>query len=288
MGLVLVAYFLGTQVALVTNYPEPRLAWMAGDFLAHATMLHGLIPAFDLMGGNPVFWSLAREEYLYLLYFPLLFAVHRWGLLRCLAGVFVVSILSQLVILPVIVAHPQWDHVLYRSVPVLWIQWCLGMLAAEAYFGRLKLPWWLCTWWVFLGTVFLAFSVSSYCPPIYPALWGVVFFLPSAHGVRREQIGRCYWRWPVNCLANVGLMSYSLYLVHRPVLGVVRQLLGPRSQTADPCQLLVNALLMALLSCNDGASLYSLKVGSLPGKMMQVKAQIGITPVESFSRPIWV
>jgi peptidoglycan/LPS O-acetylase OafA/YrhL len=122
------------------------------------------------------------------------------------------------------------------------------MLAAEAYCGRLRLPQWLCVWWAALGTVFLAFFVSWYCPLFGPTFWGFVFFLTIHYCVQREQVGRCPWRGPANCLAHVGLMSYSLYLVHSPVIGVVRQLLGPRSQTSDPCELLVNALLMAVLS----------------------------------------
>src|SRR5690606_30666061 len=77
MLLVLGALILNPSVPLVQAYPEPRLSWIGLDFMAHLTMLHGLHPVFDRAGGNPVFWTLAREEYLYLLYFPLLLAFRR-------------------------------------------------------------------------------------------------------------------------------------------------------------------------------------------------------------------
>ena len=109
MALVYVGYLLGRDAHLVTDYPEPRLAWMAGDFVAHASMLHGLIPIFDTKGGNPAFWTLAREEYLYLLYFPLLFAARVGGLLRWIIAIGMLSVISQLAMIPVVEAHPHWS-----------------------------------------------------------------------------------------------------------------------------------------------------------------------------------
>ena len=64
MGLVVVMLLTGSGEEIVRSYPEPRARWIAWDFAAHATMLHGLHPFFDRAGGNPEFWTLAREEYI--------------------------------------------------------------------------------------------------------------------------------------------------------------------------------------------------------------------------------
>jgi peptidoglycan/LPS O-acetylase OafA/YrhL len=57
-------------------------------------MLHGVIPQFDHMGGNPPFWSLAREEYYYALYLPLL-VLARKNLWAAVSLAFVISGLAS-------------------------------------------------------------------------------------------------------------------------------------------------------------------------------------------------
>jgi peptidoglycan/LPS O-acetylase OafA/YrhL len=138
---VLAGYFLHMRGA-TANYPDPKLRWMGFDFLAHIFMLHGVIPRFDMGAGNPPFWTLAREEYLYLLYFFVFAWRKRLGIYPALALVLFCGLAFYAASLPFV--HPGSEGWLVTSTSaiVLWIQWCLGMLAVEAYYGVVKLPGW--------------------------------------------------------------------------------------------------------------------------------------------------
>src|SRR5260221_12858434 len=151
MGLVALAYILGKEVPLVSLYPEPRPRWMVLDFLSHLVMLHGVHPLFDKAGGNPPFWTLAREEYFYIMYFGLLLCRRYVGLLISFSMVVITGILFPLLMSAFLSQDSEWWSVINTSAIVLWVQWCLGMVAVEAYYGLIKLPKWCRSGWMIWG-----------------------------------------------------------------------------------------------------------------------------------------
>jgi peptidoglycan/LPS O-acetylase OafA/YrhL len=231
MALVAGAYFAGANVALVNAYPDPKGQWMLGDFFAHLFMLHGLHPVFDLAGGNGVYWTLAREEYFYIMYWGLLVARLRWGVNKSLLGVALIGLAFPLLMGLVVQSDSIWWPTITTSAIVLWIQWCLGMAAVEAYYGLIKLP--RCCYWGWLVPVWIALALLAehYVPLIEPILWGVAFFTLLNFCVRLESLKR----WPnyalMRWLAKVGIFSYSLYLIHNPVRGLLKRALGPIAVT---------------------------------------------------------
>src|SRR5215831_1484464 len=108
MLLVLAAYFLHKDFPILTLYPNPRLRWIGIDFIFHVTMLHGLHPILDRAGGNPVYWTLAREEYFYLMYFGLLAWRRRWGMLSSLVMVFVTGLIFSVAGPLVLSVNSRW------------------------------------------------------------------------------------------------------------------------------------------------------------------------------------
>ncbi len=258
MALVLVAYRIRANVPLVTCYPEPRLKWIATDFFAHLGMLHGLHPIFDKAGGNPPFWTLAREEYFYLMYFALLAWRRAFGLVRSLGFVFLLGLAYPRAMLLVLPADSPWWSVVNSSAIGLWIQWCLGMVAVEAYYGIVELPRWCSTLW--LAPIWAGSAVCSAdrAPALSPLLWGMTFFTLLNACVERERANR----WPrgraVRWLSQVGVFSYSLYLVHNPVRAVAKRLLGQIAETSDPVLFLINASLMALTGYFAGKLFFAL------------------------------
>jgi peptidoglycan/LPS O-acetylase OafA/YrhL len=246
MGLVLAAYLLKRNVPLVQLYPEPKLQWMGLDFLAHAFMLHGLHPTFDKAGGNPPFWTLAREEYFYLLYAGLLAWRCRLGVWSSMAAVLLLGWIFPVSLRPFLPADSEWWNVVTSSAFVLWFQWCLGMLAVEAYYGVVHLPRW-CSWG---SMVFVWGVVAMWCDRNYlwlsPATWGLTFFTLLNYCVLLEKTGR----WPTQrfmmWLSNVGIFSYSLYLVHNPVRAVLKRFLGPLAATSNPVLYLVATFIICL------------------------------------------
>jgi peptidoglycan/LPS O-acetylase OafA/YrhL len=197
---------------------------MAMDFVAHLLMLHGLHPVFDEGGGNGVYWTLAREEYFYLMYFGLMMVRRRWGAVSAVASTLAVGLafppLMQLVLSP---ASPYWG-VVSSSALVLWVQWALGMLAAEAYVGIIRVPRVFSTGWTIPLWAGAAYAGDHFRSPLAPLLWGLVFFTALNACVAAETGGRWSSDRFTTWLAGVGVFSYSLYLVHNPVRMVVNQL----------------------------------------------------------------
>jgi peptidoglycan/LPS O-acetylase OafA/YrhL len=250
MGLVVTAYLLHKSVPLVTIYPEPKLKWMLADFIVHTFMLHGFHPFFDKAGGNPPFWTLAREEYFYALYFVLLVGLQKIGakasvFLVLLLGFFFPSLMSF-----VVPSQSPWWDTIASSALALWIQWCLGMLAVEAYFELATLPQWCYSPMALLAWLLLAYSVGREFSFFAPALWGMVFFTLLNYCVRLEKENK----WPsknrlVAWVTGVGAFSYSLYLVHNQVRAVLKQLLGRLAITERPIVYLWITLLFTVAAC---------------------------------------
>jgi peptidoglycan/LPS O-acetylase OafA/YrhL len=245
MGLVLLAYGLGKPVPLVTLYPEPRLPWIGADFLAHALMLHGFHPLFDKAGGNPPFWTLAREEYFYIMYFGLLLCRRYLGLLKSFTLVVLAGILFQGLASFFLAQDSQWHSVVNTSAIVLWVQWCFGMVAVEAYYGLLKLPGWCKSGWMIWVWMIAAKFSDHYFDLLSPFLWGLGFFTMLNFFIEREKTGTMANRLWVRWLSGVGVFSYSLYLIHNPVRAVVKQLLQPLLHSDS---LLVFLLITALIT----------------------------------------
>jgi len=207
--------------AAILDYPEPRLGYVGLDFLAHATMLHGLVPLFDRMGGDPPFWSLAREEYYYALYLPLLLLCRRRGF-SFVGGAITLSVLASWIL------YSTGQTVLKSALfsIAMWSQWLLGMIAVEAYCGRIRLPRLLTQKTLVPVWGVLGLLAERFAPPLAVLLFGLCFFQMLNWAVTLEKSGR----WPQNrllvWLSGVGVFSYSLYLVHNPLVGLISRGLG--------------------------------------------------------------
>lgn len=225
MLVILASLLTGFQFKQATNYPEPRLAWWGIDYVAHALMLHGLSARLDSAGGNGAFWTLAREEYFYLMYFLLLAWRRRWGTVKTVAlsvalGIAVPYLAAWA--LRVLAGGASWWELLWYPVNAtnsaikLWMQWTLGFLAIEAYFGLVTLPRWCYWFWLCPVGLLLAYLIPHTLA--HTLCTGFASFVLINWCVSREQAGR-WGRGPLlRWLARVGLFSYSMYLVHMPAL----------------------------------------------------------------------
>jgi peptidoglycan/LPS O-acetylase OafA/YrhL len=202
------------------------------DVGLHLFMLHNL-DARTTYTINGAFWTLAIEEQLYLAYFLLLFLRIRYGwaktLLLCISTRVIWVIMSRYL-----------SHALGIDIPVTeaaatnWFIWALGALSVEAALGVTKLPAW-CYKLSAAGLALLcAIGLAQFLPMfddktwfhdigwllMHPA-WGVGFFIFVNYAVAAEQ----RWRQKsaraprlIPTLASIGLISYSLYLIHSFVL----------------------------------------------------------------------
>src|SRR5579862_7599900 len=233
MGLLMAAYIIGRHVQLLDLYPDPKGKWIGIDFLLHLAMLHGFHPIFDRAGGNPPFWTLAREEYFYIMYFALLAARRRVGAITTTVGVLLIGLIFPPAIRPLLPAGDAWTVLVRSSAPVLWFQWCLGMLAVESYYGLARLPKFCSAAWLIPLWGAAAIYADDSHPVLAPMLWGMTFFTLVNACVQRETVG-AWPQWPiVRWLERAGVYSYSIYLIHNPVRGVLNQVL-PHAQVSRP------------------------------------------------------
>ncbi len=212
------------------------------QLLAHALLVHNLHGA-SLFGFNPSFWSIATEVQLYLLYPLLLLMRRRWGMGGCLAVTFAVGLAARAL------AVALWGlpgHVINTafSWPFMsWFDWTLGAYVAERAAQQQRAFRNHALWLAALApgfvvsTLFKPLMIFSFC------------LAAAASAVVLDSMVRLRWRNnPVlTSLAFVGLVSYSLYLWHQPLLEMLPRWFG---RLAPPWAAgLASAAAIALVSC---------------------------------------
>jgi peptidoglycan/LPS O-acetylase OafA/YrhL len=226
----------------LTPLSGPGVALQA---VTHLTMTHSLFPS-TFYALNGAYWSLGLEWQLYLGLPLLVIGVRRFGLARTVAAVIAVNIVYRIGLQVAINLHgvaaasPLATDVLPNLLPGRWAEFGFGMVAAELYStGRIG-RWAAQARWAILGLVPLAaVAVLSVGSPLEHLLFGAVFFLllctVLAGGSWLSHL--LSWR----PLAAVGVMSYSLYLVHQPI---VQSLCFLLRHTGSPRLVFVEVLLL--------------------------------------------
>ena len=218
-----------------------EVAWHA---LTHATMTHIFFTSTFYSLNGP-YWSLALEWQLYLALPLLILGIIRFGFVRTVSFAIAVNIVYWIALQAAVwrglVPNDQLllGTVLTNQITGRWAEFALGMIAAELYVtGRLQ--------WVrplrFVVPLLLLVVLAANDLPMTNLITGVCFFfLVCVVVASRNWVSRLFsWR----PLAALGLMSYSLYLVHHPILKALAYLTHSRLH-ASPNQTFL-LLLLAL------------------------------------------
>lgn len=186
---------------------------------------------------NPVFWTLALEEHLYLMYFSLPWLRRRIGMEGVLGFALLVTLAWRAAAIfgPLGKGHPVMPDAVLRVLPPLgptgsvawmnlgparWFEWVLGAVAVEVAYGRIPRRRAYSSTLLALGAAAGAMACQwARAGWVFTdALWGIACFVVVNRVVDAERSGRLEARMWVRPLAAVGIFSYSLYLVHGPAI----------------------------------------------------------------------
>lgn len=228
-AMVIVVLIAGGFILLPTDYANLAKSAIAQQlmlsnfyFWRHTDYFDGLIAMKPLMHT----WSLAIEEQFYLGYPLLLMAVRRFPRWWKFTGMLIVTIAS--------LALSQWGVdrypvATYYLMPTrAWELLLGGMICFAPAPTRCKDGFLEMLSWLAIITIFAVgwfYSPNTPCPGIAALVpCGAAAALIYANSLRLTSVGRVLaWR-PV---VFIGLLSYSLYLWHWPILALLRYWHGP-------------------------------------------------------------
>lgn len=187
---------------------------------SHLTLLHDYSDK-TWYWFNGSFWSIAVEVQLYLLYPVLLGLVARFGWHRTLVAIAMLEIsLRSIWNLIYLFTGVEWPFYLLGSPFVYWYSWSIGAVIAEAYLLGRTIP--------FANHSLIAWGGAAICSYFLKPLtfFSFLFFaLLTATAIakllsRGDRVPR-YLSFPLffsKSLSMIGLWSYSIYLLHQPII----------------------------------------------------------------------
>jgi peptidoglycan/LPS O-acetylase OafA/YrhL len=212
------AYIVCVAVCSVLSPWLPVKYFNAWQVVAHVFMVHNFFK-FTFAGINGALWSLAVESQFYLLYPLLILWMRRrlsWG--QCLIVALAFNLCFQIYFSLTSEAYAMNPVRTTWSFPlVTWCDWILGACLADAYVsGRPLFP--RGNLWLAGSAIMLLIALNIRSLNVQGYLFGSVFF---AALMQRYLAVSGPLLLVERLLASIGLISYSLYLWHGPVLQLV-------------------------------------------------------------------
>ena len=225
--------------------------------MVHASLVQNFSKQF-FWNINPSFWSIAIEWQLYLVYPIVLFLIIRLGntytLLLCAA----ISLVIQLFVS---------DHLFaVRHSPfAYWFEWVCGAFIAEHFWDKDSAwasKWLLNSWSVTAGLLVLC---TCY---LFVDQQAVRQFLATLV-FTQILCASLYWKCSgdgilVRSLSRIGVLSYSLYLIHQPLVIALAKLMSILSLTSSIYTMAVGPVVyFSAMFCLAGAYYRTIEVRSI-------------------------
>ena len=227
---VLALYLVAGAWLGLERLSTAQAAW---QLLTHATLTHILFPS-SFYSLNGAYWSLGLEWQLYLAMPLLIWGIRRYGLRRTAMVAVACNVTYRLVLAAAIAAGLVDAHgiaatvVLPNQLPGRWAEFVFGMIGAELYVTGRSPEWARKLVWALPVLVPAGFLLAP--SPVGHLVFGAIFFIVLTMVVAANNVVAVVMSW--RPLVAIGLMSYSLYLVHQPLVQVLAYLLRVHAHTS--------------------------------------------------------
>lgn len=215
---VVPALYNALGAAHQTSLPRPTMLELG----SHLLFSRNLVAFFAPVGSiNGVFWSIEVEIAYYLLFPLLMLATRRFGVLNMVVGALLLTVLWRVIIFQNLVdTRRELLFQLFRVFPARLFEFALGILAAMVVYryrtqirGFAMLVAGVVFFW--FGTMINVGMKGAQFNPMIDIILGVSGFCFVLAICGSEVIRRIFSSRP---LIWVGGFSYSIYLVHQPIL----------------------------------------------------------------------
>lgn len=233
--------YLAAVLFFVFLFPKTWLSFSGAaandswkQLIYHLLLIHNFWPG-TYMGINASFWSLAVEAQLYLLYPLLLFLVAHLGWKRVLILLAIIEsiihIAQPIVVLNVVLPDQplnQHPHILtvlkclndLSGTPLAyWFGWSIGAMLADNYLQNKPLPFANVSPIIWIGAIIASFLLRPLSGFIF--MMGCLLTTTLLSRWLRDGIkikpDAMIWKF----LGKIGVCSYSLYLLHQPILAAM-------------------------------------------------------------------
>ena len=232
---ILVIYLLGLSFdlffrpgAAAADFPHrPNLTALEApaNIWPHLFLIHNFWPQ-HVSTINGSYWSLALEWQLYILFPLFLVAFHRWGIWKLILAILIAQLVYRLsleyLLSPRVLA--EYEFVLPKAVPGRMFEFVLGMGMAKwvangfSRTGNSSPGPRILTLGAACFLAFAAVAATTQCLPlsVIDVLWAAGFAgLVGGASLHNGWVSRIFsGRW----LAGLGIASYSVYLLHQPLI----------------------------------------------------------------------
>jgi peptidoglycan/LPS O-acetylase OafA/YrhL len=255
-----------------------RISPASSDFVLHSLLIQNFKNS-TFFSINGSLWSLAVECQLYAIYPVALWARNRFALGGMLISGSIASAIWMVAAYSSIDLPPTTWNV-WLSPIALWPSWLLGSVLAEYHLSRRRLfsnPLW---WALAAGILLVIDSFSRLTLPLGFLLGSLVSAALLEVYVLSQKSLRDDWPKP---LAALGLCSYSVYLIHGPLISPFLSVLSFVSIRHPALQVAIGSPAFFALVFGAGWILYlvvekgGIHIGKVMGQKIQVRAPSSAT-----------